>query len=54
MYDIEMQEMTPDFLKCWQAAGVHIDKQVQGGMRSWLRCHPYGVHVRYEGLERGE
>ena len=41
MYDIEMQEMTPEFLKCWQAAGIHIDKQVHGGMQSWLRCHPY-------------
>ncbi|MDO8772688.1 MAG: hypothetical protein Q7K57_29100 [Burkholderiaceae bacterium] len=40
MHDIAMQEMTPDFLKCWQAAGDHIDKQVQGGMKSWLRAQP--------------
>jgi len=22
MHNIEMQEMSPDFLKCWQAAGM--------------------------------
>ena len=41
MFDVEMQEMSPEFMDCWQAAGEHIDKQVQGGMQSWLRCHPY-------------
>lgn len=41
MHNIEMQEMSPDFLKCWQAAGMHLDKQVQGGIKSWLRAHPY-------------
>ncbi len=42
MYNIEMQEMSPEFLKCWQAAGVHLDKQVQGGIKTWLRAdsHP--------------
>jgi hypothetical protein len=28
MHNIEMQEMSPEFLKCWQAAGMHLDKQV--------------------------
>jgi hypothetical protein len=41
MHNIEMQEMSPEFLKCWQAAGTHLDKQVQGGIQSWLRAHPY-------------
>ena len=30
MYDIEMQEMSGDFFKCWQAAGIHLSKQVDG------------------------
>lgn len=41
MHDIDMQEMTPEFLKCWQAAGMHLNMQVQGGMQTWLRAHPY-------------
>ena len=41
MHNIEMQEMSPEFLKCWQAAGIHLNKQVQGGIQSWLRAHPY-------------
>jgi hypothetical protein len=31
MHNIEMQEMTPEFLKCRQAAGNHLNKQAQGG-----------------------
>ncbi len=41
MHNIEMQEMTPDFLACWQAAGMHLNAQVDGGIQSWLRAHPY-------------
>lgn len=41
MFDIEMQEMTPEFFECWKAASVHLNNQVQGGIQSWLRCHPY-------------
>ena len=41
MYDIEMQEMSESFYKCWNAAGAHLNKQVQGGIQSWLRAHPY-------------
>lgn len=41
MHDIEMQEMTKDFFPIWQAAGMHLDGQVQGGIQSWLRAHPY-------------
>jgi hypothetical protein len=41
MHNIEMQEMKPDFLACWQAAGMHLNAQVDGGIQSWLRAHPY-------------
>ena len=50
MYDIEMQEATPDFAKMWQAAGLHLDKQVQGGMQSWLRADlnpPFLEHLSF-------
>lgn len=41
MHNIEMQQMSPEFFKCWQEAGMHLDKQVQGGIKTWLRAHPY-------------
>ena len=34
-----MAEVTEDFAKCWQAAGLHIQNQVQGELKSWLRSH---------------
>lgn len=42
MYKVDTQEMSPEFMKCWQAAGIRIDKQVQRGMQSWLKAIPYG------------
>ncbi len=53
MHDIEMNDMTPEFLKCWKAAGIHIDKQVQGGMQSWLRCHPYPPFLEHLSFRLG-
>ena len=50
MYDIEMQEASPEFSKCWQAAGTHIQSQVQDGMRSWLRVDlipPFLEHLSF-------
>lgn len=40
MYEIEMNVMSDAFFPCWEAAGTHLDKQVDGGIRSWLRGHP--------------
>mgnify|MGYP001373253204 CR=1 FL=1 len=36
MYEIEMQEMSEAFFPCWKAAGIHLSKQVDGGIQSWL------------------
>ena len=41
MHNIEMQEMSAEFLSSWQAAGNHLNNQVQGGIQSWLRAHPH-------------
>jgi hypothetical protein len=41
MFEIDMQEMSREFFPMWQAAGEHLDAQVDGGIRSWLRAHPY-------------
>lgn len=40
MHEIEMQDMSPEFHKCWQAAGRHLNNQVEGGIQFWLRAHP--------------
>jgi len=40
MHTIEMHEMTEAFFPCWKAAGIHLSKQVDGGIQSWLRAHP--------------
>ena len=53
MYDIEMQEMSSEFLKCWQSAGVHLNNQVQGGIQSWLRAHPYPPFLEHLSFRLG-
>ena len=45
-----MAEVTEDFAKCWQAAGLHIQNQVQGELKSWLRPHinpPFLEHLSF-------
>jgi len=41
MQNIEMHEVTEAFFPCWKAAGIHLSKQVDGGIQSWLRTPPY-------------
>lgn len=40
MHQIEMNEMSKEFLACWEAARIHLNKQVAGGIQTWLREHP--------------
>jgi hypothetical protein len=53
MYDIEMQEISPEFSKCWHAAGMHLNNQVQGGIQSWLRAHPYHPFLEHLSFRLG-
>ncbi len=53
MYDIEMHVMSPEFFKCWLAAGEHLDKQVQGGIQFWLRSHPYPPFLEHLSFRLG-
>lgn len=39
MHTVETHEMTPAFYEIWRAAGQHLNSQVEGGIRSWLRAH---------------
>lgn len=53
MHDIEMQDMSEEFLKCWQAAGNHLNKQVDVGIQSWLRAHPYPPFLEHLSFRLG-
>ena len=50
MYKIEMDEMSPQFYGLWQAALEHLNRQVQGGLETWLRYHsapPFPAHLSF-------
>jgi len=53
MHPIEMQEMSRAFFGCWQAAGEHLDRQVDSGIRSWLRAHPYPPFLEHLSFRLG-
>jgi len=53
MHKIETQGMTPDFMPCWKAAGTHLDKQVQGGIRAWLKATPYPPFLEHLSFRLG-
>jgi hypothetical protein len=53
MYEIEMQQMSDEFLSCWKAAAVHLSQQVDGGIRSWLRAHPYPPFLEHLSFRLG-
>lgn len=53
MYEIEMHEMSEAFFPCWQAAGIHLSKQVDGGIQSWLRAHPYPPFLEHLSFRLG-
>lgn len=53
MFEIEMHEMSETFLPCWKAAGIHLSKQVDGGIQSWLRAHPYPPFLEHLSFRLG-
>lgn len=53
MHTIEMNEMSDEFLDCWKAAGNHLDRQVDGGIKSWLRAHPYPPFLEHLSFRLG-
>lgn len=53
MYEIEMQEVSEGFLPCWKAAGIHLSQQVDGGIQSWLRAHPYPPYLEHLSFRLG-
>jgi hypothetical protein len=53
MYEIEMHEMSDGFLPCWRAAGIHLSKQVDVGLQTWLRAHPYPPFLEHLSFRLG-
>lgn len=53
MHEIATEEMTPEFLACWRAAGSHLDLQVQDGVRSWIRAHPFPPFLEHLSFRLG-
>ena len=49
MHNIHMAEVSEEFAKCWQAAGLHLQEQGQGALK-WLRAHlnpPFLEHLSF-------
>jgi hypothetical protein len=53
MFDIEMQQMSDEFLKCWQAAGIYLNDQLPGEIHTWLRAHPYPPFLEHLSFRLG-
>lgn len=53
MYAIDTAPMSDEFLECWAAACRHIDAQVDSGIRSWLRAHPYPPYLEHLSFRLG-
>ncbi len=50
MYDIEMQEPSEEFVRCWNAAGRHLSVSAQDGLLSWLKANltpPFREHLSF-------
>jgi hypothetical protein len=49
MHEIEMQEVSNEFARCWHAAGRHMQAQVQGRI-NWLKANlnpPFLEHLSF-------
>lgn len=53
MYQINAPEMSPEFFKAWQAAGIHLNSMIDGGIPSWLRAHPYPPFLEHLSFRLG-
>ena len=53
MNDIEMQDMSPEFFAIWEAAVQHLNNQVDGGIHTWLRPHPYPPFLEHLSFRLG-
>lgn len=50
MHEIHIARIADDFFRCWQAAGMHLQNQVQDAVIYWLRAHlspPFLEHLSF-------
>jgi len=50
MYDIEMDEPSENFARCWLASGRHLSVSAQDGSVSWLKATltpPFLEHLSF-------
>lgn len=50
MHQIEMHEASTEFVRCWHAAGSHIQSRLQDPLRSWLKADltpPFLEHLSF-------
>ncbi|MHB8742693.1 MAG: hypothetical protein ACYC9L_06160 [Sulfuricaulis sp.] len=40
MYEVDTTPMSEAFFACWRDAGIHLNRKVDGGIRTWLRSNP--------------
>ena len=53
MYEIDVQEMSQEFLPCWHSALNHLNNQLPGGIEYWLRAHPYPPFLEHLSFRIG-
>ncbi len=53
MHEIPMYGMSEAFFQCWQAAAQHLHRQVDGGIKSWLRCQPIAPFLEHLSFRLG-
>jgi hypothetical protein len=53
MYEIETHEMSDAFFPIWRASRLHLSRQVDNGIQSWLRAHPYPPFLEHLSFRLG-
>ena len=53
MHEIESHKMSDAFFEVWKAAGSHLNRQVDGGIKGWLRAHPYPPFLEHLSFRLG-
>ena len=53
MNELDQISMSDAFHACWSAAGNHLNRQVEGGIKFWLRAHPYPPYLEHLSFRLG-
>ena len=53
MYDIPNAPMSEAFFTVWQSAALHLNRQLDGGIKAWLRAHPYPPFLEHLSFRLG-